>query len=76
MTLNDMFFGLLEGSGHIFRIVGIIVGIIGFVILFCTLDIVEMICVGMAVIIFVPIMIILDKRKKKREEEPWNHNDI
>ncbi len=76
MTLNDMYFGLLEGGGNLLRILGIIIGIIVLVVLFCTLDIVEIICVGIAVIIFIPIMIILDKRKKKRKEEPWKHSDI
>lgn len=77
MTLNDMFFGLLEGGGNIFRGLGIIVGIIAFVMLFCSLDSVDMIIVGIAIVVFIPIMILLDIRKKKekeREKEPWDHN--
>ena len=74
MSLNDMYFGLLDCGGGCLRVLGIIAAMIVLIIVFAYMDIVGFISIGIAVVIFIPIMILLDKRKKKREKEPWNHD--
>lgn len=73
MSLNDMYFGLLDGGGGCLRVLGIIAAMIVLIIVFAYMDIVGFISIGISVVIFIPIMIFLDKRKKKREKEPWKH---
>ena len=41
---------------------------------FCSFSGTDWIIIGVAVVIFIPIMIFLDKRKKEREKEPWKHD--
>lgn len=41
---------------------------------FCSFSGIDWIIIGVAVVIFIPIMIFLDKRKKEREKEPWKHD--
>lgn len=74
MSLNDMYFGLLDGGGGGLRVLGIIAAMIVLIIVFAYMDIVGFISIGISVIIFIPIMIFLDKRKKEREKEPWKHD--
>ena len=76
MSLNDMYFGLLGNSngGGYLRVLGIIAAMIVLIIVFAYMDIVGFISIGISVIIFIPIMIFLDKRKKEREKEPWKHD--
>lgn len=74
MSLNDMYFGLLDSGGDCLRVLGTIAAIIVLVIVFADMDIVGFISIGISVIIFIPIMIFLDKRKKERKKEPWKHD--
>ena len=74
MSLNDMYFGLLDGGGDCLRVLGTIAAIIVLVIVFADMDIVGFISIGISVIISIPIMIFLDKRKKEGKKEPWKHD--
>ena len=74
MSLNHMYCGLLDGGGGCLRVLGTIAAIIVLVIVFADMDIVGFISIGISVIIFIPIMIFLDKRKKERKKEPWKHD--
>lgn len=65
---------LLDGGGGCLRVLGTIAAIIVLVIVFADMDIVGFISIGISVIIFIPIMIFLDKRKKERKKEPWKHD--
>jgi hypothetical protein len=69
----------------IFRMTGltalfsvILIGGLGLLIIFlnsiATTSATDWVIIGIAVIVFIPIMIILDKRKKEREKEPWKHD--
>lgn len=69
----------------IFRMTGltalfsvILIGGLGLLIIFlnsiATTSATDWVIIGIAVIVFIPIMILLDKRKKKREKEPWKHD--
>lgn len=56
----------------------ILIGGLGLLILFlnsiATTSATDWVIIGVAIIVFIPIMIILDKRKKEREKEPWKHD--
>lgn len=69
-SVNPFFYGMALVS-KIFSIVAVIFVVC---LIFGGLDIVGWISIGIAVVIFIPIMILLDKRKKKREKEPWKHD--
>lgn len=71
MSSVDPFFYGMALASKIFSVVAVIL-VVCFI--FCGLDTVGWISVGIAVIIFIPIMILLDKRKKEREKEPWKHD--
>lgn len=69
----------------IFRMTGltalfsvILIGGLGLLILFlnsiATTSATDWVIIGVAIIVFIPIMIVLDKRKKEREKEPWKHD--
>ena len=69
----------------IFRMTGltalfsvILIGGLGLLIIFlnsiATTSATDWVIIGIAVIVFIPIMIFLDKRKKEREKEPWKHD--
>lgn len=72
MTLNDMFFGLLRGSGDVFRTIGIIVVAIIFVMVLCCGSSLEnWICIGVGGITGVLLAAWDVHRKKKKSENPW-----
>ncbi len=56
----------------------ILIGGLGLLILFlnsiATTSATDWVIIGVAIIVFIPIMIVLDKRKKEREKEPWKHD--
>ena len=56
----------------------ILIGGLGLFILFlnsiATTSATDWVIIGVAIIVFIPIMIVLDKRKKEREKEPWKHD--
>ena len=56
----------------------ILIGGLGLLIIFlnsiATTSATDWVIIGVAIIVFIPIMIILDKRKKEREKEPWKHD--
>ncbi len=55
-------------------LIGGLVLLIIFLNSIATISVADWIIIGIAVIVFIPIMILLDKRKKEREKEPWNHD--
>ena len=64
-SVNPFFYGM-ELVSKIFSVVAVIFVVC---LIFGGLDIVGWISIGIAVVIFIPIMILLDKRKKEREKE-------
>lgn len=48
MSLNDMYFGLLDGGGDCLRVLGTIAAIIVLVIVFADMDIVGFISIGIS----------------------------
>lgn len=56
----------------------ILIGGLGLLIIFlnsiATTSATDWVIIGVAIIVFIPIMILLDKRKKEREKEPWKHD--
>ena len=55
-------------------LIGGLVLLIIFLNSIATISVADWIIIGLAVIVFIPIMILLDKRNKEREKEPWNHD--
>lgn len=66
----------MTGLAALFSV--ILIGGLGLLIIFlnsiATTSATDWVIIGIAVIVFIPIMIILDKRKKEREKEPWKHD--
>lgn len=78
MTLNDMFFGLLEGGNvkGALKTLGIIAVAVLMVVIMFDMETWEWILFGALLAIALLLDFFFDKLKKKREEEPWNHSGI
>ena len=74
----DLIRAIFKMTGLIALFSVILIGGLGLLILFlnsiATTSATDWVIIGVAIIVFIPIMIVLDKRKKEREKEPWKHD--